>query len=1076
MRALSVLLATALAAASLTLSSVVSAPASPARADTVPIDSSEPASVSGDGLPTTQIDGVAWSQVIIGDTVYVGGKFTTARPAGSPAGTNTVPRSNLLAYNVVTGELVPSFAPVVNGEVRVVTASPDGSRLYIGGLFTSVDGVARYRLAAFDTATGALSKSFTPGTNYTVNSIVASNDTVWFGGGFSSVSTQVRNGAAAVSSATGALLPWAPDVAGGRVQGIVLSPDGTKIAMGGTFTSVNGDSVNAYGLGMVASTGTAKTNLPFAATNVIKNGGSNGGITSLYGNADGIYGTGYDFGAGANFEGAFRASWADGSIVWLEDCHGDTYSVFPVGGLAYTAGHAHMCSNVGAFPETSPRTHHRALAFTTAATGTVTRNAGTNYANFEGNPAPTQANWFPDFNTGIITGQSQGPWNVSGDGRYVVYGGEFTRVNYKAQQGLVRFAVKSLAPNKVGPAVTGAAFVPTATARSAGSVTLAWPANWDIDNELLTYRVMRDGVAVGEFTAASRFWKRPTLTYVDTGLIPGQTYSYSVTAIDQWGNSVTGDAASGIAGSGVAQSAYAKAVLADNPQHYWRLTETSGTAAADLAAGTTMSTRAGVTLNVAGAIVNDPDRAARFSGSATGFAATSTQEVAPQVFSVEAWVRTASTAGGKIIGFGNSSSAGSTLTDRHLYLDTSGRVVFGVFQGADRTISSPAAVNDNRWHHVVATLGSGGMNLYVDGVLSASRAEVTSARATSGYWRVGGDTGWAGAGYLAGEIDEPATYPAPLTPAEVATHFAVGTATPPPNSPPVASFSPSISYLDASFDGRSSTDSDGSVVSWTWSFGDGSTGTGATVTHSYASAGTYPVTLTVTDDRGGSATFSSVVTAATPPPVGVLASDSFDRSVSGGFGDAAVGGAWTLSGGATNFAVAGGLGTMTAPLAGSTLTAMLPTVSSTASDVTVVTRLAEPVVGSPAYVSVIGRSIGADSYRARVVFSPTAGKVNLQVLSSSTTLQAVSIAGLVYAPGEPLSVRVQVTGTSPTTVSAKVWRTGTDEPTAWMVSATDSLGPLQGAGSAGLSFYLGGASTVVPRAVTFDDLLVRTAP
>ena len=52
-----------------------------------------------------------WSQVVVGTTVYAGGSFSNARPAGSAPGTNLVPRSNLLAYNITTGVLVPTFAP-----------------------------------------------------------------------------------------------------------------------------------------------------------------------------------------------------------------------------------------------------------------------------------------------------------------------------------------------------------------------------------------------------------------------------------------------------------------------------------------------------------------------------------------------------------------------------------------------------------------------------------------------------------------------------------------------------------------------------------------------------------------------------------------------------------------------------------------------------------------------------------------------------------------------------------------------------------------------------------------------------
>ena len=56
-----------------------------------------------------------------------------------------------------------------------------------------------------------------------------------------------------------------------------------------------------------------------------------------------------------------------------------------------------------------------------------------------------------------------------------------------AQQGLVRFAVRPIAPNKVGAAVKGSAFVPTLATPAGGTVRISWPANWDQDNEALTY-------------------------------------------------------------------------------------------------------------------------------------------------------------------------------------------------------------------------------------------------------------------------------------------------------------------------------------------------------------------------------------------------------------------------------------------------------------------------------------------------------------------------------------------------------------------------------------------------------------
>ena len=61
-----------------------------ARADSAPPvpGPDNPTTVSADALPTVQINGVAWDQVTIGNTVYVAGRFTRARPAGAAAGTN----------------------------------------------------------------------------------------------------------------------------------------------------------------------------------------------------------------------------------------------------------------------------------------------------------------------------------------------------------------------------------------------------------------------------------------------------------------------------------------------------------------------------------------------------------------------------------------------------------------------------------------------------------------------------------------------------------------------------------------------------------------------------------------------------------------------------------------------------------------------------------------------------------------------------------------------------------------------------------------------------------------------------
>jgi PKD repeat protein len=70
--------------------------------------------------------------------------------------------------------------------------------------------------------------------------------------------------------------------------------------------------------------------------------------------------------------------------------------------------------------------------------------------------------------------------------------------------------------------------------------------------------------------------------------------------------------------------------------------------------------------------------------------------------------------------------------------------------------------------------------------------------------------------------------------------------------------------LDVRLDGSASTDPDGTIVAYGWDFGDGQTGTGATVTHRYATPGTFTATLTVTDDRGGTHSAGKTVAVADP--------------------------------------------------------------------------------------------------------------------------------------------------------------------------------------------------------------------
>ncbi len=105
----------------------------------------------------------------------------------------------------------------------------------------------------------------------------------------------------------------------------------------------------------------------------------------------------------------------------------------------------------------------------------------------------------------------------------------------------------------------------------------------------------------------------------------------------------------------------------------------------------------------------------------------------------------------------------------------------------------------------------------------------------------------------------------------------------PANVPPVAGFTSSCADLTCNFTDLS-TDADGTVVGFHWDFGDGAeTGT-QSATHTYASAGTQTVVLTVTDDGGAESGVSEEVTVTEPPAGGPTADFAGSCVATGGFG------------------------------------------------------------------------------------------------------------------------------------------------------------------------------------------------
>ena len=151
----------------------------------------------------------------------------------------------------------------------------------------------------------------------------------------------------------------------------------------------------------------------------------------------------------------------------------------------------------------------------------------------------------------------------------------------------------------------------------------------------------------------------------------------------------------------------------------------------------------------------------------------------PQTFSLAGWFKTSTANGGVIMGFADyQTNVNPGSYDRHVFMSPDGKLNFGVYDGATKTITSTSAYNNGAWHHFVATFSANDQRLYVDGALVASSTAANFAQGHTGWWRIGNMKmdGWSSNfEYFVGELDDIAFWDAVLTSTEVSTIYGSAT-------------------------------------------------------------------------------------------------------------------------------------------------------------------------------------------------------------------------------------------------------------------------------------------------------------
>ena len=893
-----------------------------------PIDAAVPTFPSVP-IASWRLNGEGYAVLKVGNVVYVGGSFSTARNA---TGSSSASRSNLAAFDATTGELLTGFRADTNGTVRDIQS--DGTSIFVAGTFTTIGGVSRSRVAALDPSTGAVRTGFRADTNGTVRNLSLGGGKLYVGGAYTTIGGVARTRAAAVSPTTGAVDPtFVPNI-DGSVYSIAATPDGSRVYVGGPFTTVNGASLADLAV-LDGSTGaTAATQLSnvvgFTDELEVSPDGSrlvagHSGIPGV-GNRTQVYNT------------------TTGARTWRQSVDGDVQGVHVVGDTVYSGFHdgidgegsSRMVANnlsSGARDDTFHPLFDRFMGVRAVGGDSEALVVAGDFSTVSGR----SVEGFAIFRPGTATTFAGAAWGYE-SWRYLDDGSDqgtawqapgFNDASWKSGRPKFGFGVNEIDTSISYGSSSSNKYVTTYFRKTVNltEAPVAAALYTRLDDGAVVYvngvEATRDNMPTGPvgsttFAASDRSRSSgdnsrylaidPTLLHAGTNTIAIEVHLASRSAssmqllptfvayTDGPPNQAPSASFSTSPSTGVAPLAVSvdgsASTDADGSVVSWAWNFGNGTTATGATSSTTYTTAGTYTVTLT---VTDDDGA---TNTTTRSVVVTSTPVDPPPGPPVAVPRTATWRY-----LDNGTDQGTAW--RGLGYDDSawgsGIGEFGYGDGDETTVVSYGPSSGSKYpttyfRHVFtasavpATLTfsmrlDDGAVVYLNGtevarynmgtgaVTYTTRAPAAlsgSGETLDRQFSIDPNLITPGANVIAVEVHQNTLGSSDLSFwGDLTSTASSDPPPPPPNQAPAASFSTSpstgVAPLAVSVDGSASTDADGSVVSWAWNFGNGTTATGATSSTTYTTAGTYTVTLTVTDDDGATNTTTRSVVVTSTP-------------------------------------------------------------------------------------------------------------------------------------------------------------------------------------------------------------------